>query len=76
MLCGVGVLAILAFSAHHASLQLTSYVKGRCQAVGRGGGVAPITGHLTTAGVLCVRFQSVLQHEFLYNVPPFSGFLK
>jgi len=44
-------LSILAFSAHLASLLLTSHVKGRCQSGGEGAWPPPPpTGHLTAVG--------------------------
>jgi len=51
-------LSVLSFSAHLASLLLTSDVKGRCQSVGEGVWFPP-TGHLTAVGRAKVTLQAV-----------------
>jgi hypothetical protein len=50
-------LSILSFSAHPASLLLTSDVKGRCQSGREGAWPPPPTGHLTAVGRAEVTLQ-------------------
>jgi len=57
-------LSILSFSAHLASLLLTSDVKGRCQSGGEGAWPHSPTGHLTAVG----RAEVTLQVAFSASV--------